>query len=116
MLKTIVRSNPGFLLVKNGAILGKWSYRDFSSLDQLDPQITELIGNASTPMDDEAQMLIDAGVYDDFSFDVVEFDHYMSRLVLQEGKAKREEGVALAFILAILLVLLLSGYISPVKV
>jgi hypothetical protein len=116
MLKTIVRSNPGFMLVRNGAILGKWSYRDFPSLDQLDPQISELIGNASAPMDDEAQMLMDAGVYDEFSFNVVEFDDYLPKLVLNEGSAKREEGVALAFILAILAVLLLSGYIAPVKV
>jgi len=116
MLKTIVRSNPGFMLVKNGAILGKWSYRDLPSLDQLDPQITELIGNASAPMDDEAQMLMDAGVYDEFSFDVIEFDSYLPGLVLKEGAAKRDKGVSLAFILSMLVVLLLSGYISQVKV
>ncbi|MCD4710965.1 MAG: DoxX family protein [Bacteroidales bacterium] len=116
MLKTIVRSNPGFMLVKNGAILGKWGYRDFPSLEQLDPHWPELIGNASAPLDKEAQLLMDAGVYDDFSFDVVEFDRFIPELLLNEGAANREEGVTLAFILALLMLFLISGYISPVKV
>lgn len=116
MLKTIVRSNPGFMLLKNGVILGKWSYRDFPTLDELDPQISELIGNASAPMDEEVQMLMDAGVYDEFSFDVVDFDGLLPELILNEGAAKREKGVALAFLLALIVALLLSGYISPVKV
>lgn len=116
MLKTIVRSNPGFMLLKNGVILGKWSYRDFPTLDELDPQISELIGNASAPMDEEVQMLMDAGVYDEFSFDVVDFDGLLPELILNEGAAKREKGVALSFLLALIVALLLSGYISPVKV
>jgi len=28
-LKTIVRANPGIVLLKQGTILGKWNYRDF---------------------------------------------------------------------------------------
>ncbi|MCK4880705.1 MAG: hypothetical protein KAS82_08600, partial [Bacteroidales bacterium] len=116
MLKTIVRSNPGFILVKNGVILGKWGYRDFPCLEQLDPQWSELIGNASAPLDEEAQLLMDAGVLDEISFDVVEFDRLIPELLLKEGAAKCEEGVTLAFILALLMLFLLSGYISPVKV
>jgi len=31
-LKTIIRANPGLVLLKEGTILGKWHYRDFSVL------------------------------------------------------------------------------------
>jgi len=34
-LKTIVRSNPGLLLLKNGTILGKWHYRDMPHIQDL---------------------------------------------------------------------------------
>jgi len=116
MIKTIVRSNPGFMLVKNGTILGKWAFRDFPLLEQLDPQWPELIGNASAPLDEETQLLMDAGAFDDFSFDVVEFDHFVPELLLNDGAKKREKGVGLAFILALMTVFLLSGYISRVRV
>lgn len=115
MLKTIVRSNPGFMLIHKGAILGKWAFRDFPSLEQLDPNWPELIGNASAPMDEEQQMLMEAGAYEGFSFDVVEFDHFVPDLVLKDGAKKREEGAGLAFILLILTVVLLSGYLSPLR-
>jgi hypothetical protein len=115
MLKTIVRSNPGFMLVKNGIILGKWAYRDFPLLEQLDPHWSELIGNASAPLDEEAQLLKDAGAYEEFSFDMVEFDHFIPELLLNEGARKRENGVSLAFIMTLMMVVLLSAYISPVK-
>ena len=116
MIKTIVRSNPGFMLLKNGAILGKWAFMDFPLLEQLDPNWSELIGNASAQLDEETQLLIDAGAFEDFSFDVVEFDHFVPKLLLNEGAKKREKGVSLAFILALMTVLLLSAYISPVRV
>ncbi len=115
MLKTIVRSNPGFMLIKNGAILGKWAFRDFPFLEQLDPNWSELIGNASAPMDEEQQMLMEAGAYEGISFDVIEFDHFVPDLVFKDGAKKREEGAGLAFILLIMVVVLLSGYISPLR-
>jgi uncharacterized membrane protein YphA (DoxX/SURF4 family) len=32
-LKTIVRANPGLLLIKNGTIVGKWHYNDMRKID-----------------------------------------------------------------------------------
>ncbi|MGB4654094.1 MAG: BT_3928 family protein [Bacteroidales bacterium] len=35
ILKTMVRSNPGFMLLKEGVVIKKWSYRDFPNYDEL---------------------------------------------------------------------------------
>jgi uncharacterized membrane protein YphA (DoxX/SURF4 family) len=108
MLKTIVRSNPGFVLVKNGTIIGKWGYRDFPPLDELDSRWTELIGNASAPMDGE--------IYDEFSFDVLDFESIIPKLLYKVDADRREQGVSLTFIITVILVLLFSGLVSRVKV
>ena len=34
-LKTIVRSNPGMLWLKEGTIVGKWHYNDFPDSENL---------------------------------------------------------------------------------
>jgi len=111
MLKTIVRSNPGFILLKNGCIMGKWGWRDFPRVEKLLPEWPELIGNASAPMDEEAQLLMEAGVFEDFSFDVMEFDQFLPDLILKKGALKQERGVIIAFILSALLLMLLSEYL-----
>jgi len=36
VLKTIIRSNPGLLLIQNGAILDKWHHNDLPAFDNLD--------------------------------------------------------------------------------
>lgn len=111
MLKTIVRSNPGFILLKNGAIMGKWGWRDFPTVEMLLPEWPELIGNASAPMDEEAQLLREAGVFGDFSFDVMEFDQFIPDMILKKGAMKQEGGAIIAFILGVLLLMLLSEYL-----
>jgi len=35
ILKTMVRSNPGLILLKNGKVLAKWGYRDFPSYEEV---------------------------------------------------------------------------------
>jgi hypothetical protein len=111
MLKTIVRSNPGFVLLKDGAIYGKWGWRDFPTVEELLPEWPELIGNASAPMDEEAQLLMEAGVYEDFSFAVMDFDSFIPDLLLIEGVKKQERGIVAGFILGVLLLMLLSEYL-----
>jgi hypothetical protein len=115
MLKTVVRSNPGFLLLRNGVIVGKWSYRDFPAIEELNPDWAELIGNAAVPIDEETQMLIEAGVYDDFSFDVIDFDPVISSYILEQSENRKERRMAVIFALGVLLVLLISASISPVR-
>jgi uncharacterized membrane protein YphA (DoxX/SURF4 family) len=115
MLKTIVRSNPGFVLLKHGTIIGKWGCRDFPAIEDLDPQWTELIGNASAPMDEEAQMLMEAGIYEEFSFDVLDFDHFAAGLIFEKEMKKKELGVIIAFIMGVLILMLLSRFISPIN-
>ena len=115
MLKTMVRSNPGFLLIKNGIIVGKWGSHDFPAMEEIEPGWTELIGNASAPMDEEAQALMEAGVYEEFSFDVLEFDQFSSELVFKKEKEKGERRTVIAFMMGVAIVLLLSQFISPSK-
>lgn len=115
MLKTIVRSNPGFMLLKNGIIIGKWGYRDFPAIEELDPEWAELIGNASTPMDEEAQLLQEAGIYEEFSFDVMDFDRFTPGLIFINEKEKRERSVVISFVMGLIILVLLSRFISPIK-
>ena len=35
MIKTIIRSNPGFLLLREGRIIKKWSYRSFPGSEEI---------------------------------------------------------------------------------
>jgi len=42
-LKTIIRSNPGLLLIKNGTIMGKWHYNDFPAIEEMDKGLTSFV-------------------------------------------------------------------------
>ncbi len=115
MLKTIVRSNPGFVLLKNGIIVGKWGSMDFPAIGEVDPQWPELIGNASAPMDEEAQLLMEAGVYNDFSFDVIDFEQATPGLLFERSAYFMERWVVISFIMGITILLLLSQFVSRIK-
>ena len=42
-LKTIVRSNPGLVLIKDGVILGKWSYKNFPTKKMLQKDFLQMV-------------------------------------------------------------------------
>ncbi len=115
MLKTVVRSNPGFVLIRNGVIVGKWGHRDFPAVDQMEPGWTELIGNAAVPLGQEEQLLMEAGVYEEFSFGVIDFDRMITGYLAGSHQAKKERTVLLVFILSVLLILGLSHLIRPLR-
>lgn len=115
MLKTMVRSNPGFILISNGNILGKWGFRDFPTLSELDPSLPEKLENAASPMSDEEELLMEAGVFEGFSFGVLEFDSYVPDLIYKKGAKALEKGVLISFILGIVGLLALSALIVPIE-
>ena len=41
VLKTIVRSNPGMIILKKGTILKKYHFNDFPKPEELDSQLAE---------------------------------------------------------------------------
>jgi uncharacterized membrane protein YphA (DoxX/SURF4 family) len=115
MLKTVVRSNPGFILIRNGVIVGKWSNRDFPRVGDLNPDWAELIGNAAVPLDEETQMLMEAGIYEHFSFDVVDFDPVITSKLLERSEGIKEGSMAVIFVLVIILLILFAHRIAPIR-
>lgn len=41
-LKTVIRANPGFLLLHNGTVMAKWSHRDIPDKEELNGDLTAL--------------------------------------------------------------------------
>ncbi len=39
MLKTMIRSNPGVVLLRKGTIMGKWNFRDFPTYEKLEARL-----------------------------------------------------------------------------
>ena len=42
VLKTMIRSNPGLILMQNGTVTGKWHYNDVPDVEEIKTQITQI--------------------------------------------------------------------------
>jgi hypothetical protein len=107
MLKTVVRSNPGFVLLKNGIILGKWSYRDLPPVSDWGADWNELIEQNSVAQDPEIEMMIQEGLLEDFNWNVIDFEEEALPVVMERLSGQSEARVWAVYILTVLLLLIL---------
>ena len=80
-----------------------------------DTTLIEKLENAAAPISEEEQLLMEAGVYEGFSFGILEFSSYVPNMVYKKGASAIEKGVIISFILGIAVLIALAGLISPIE-
>ena len=61
-LKTIIRSNPGLMLMKDGTIINKWHYRDFPKASELQLPLEESVVGKIPRKNNMLKMMILTGI------------------------------------------------------
>jgi hypothetical protein len=114
MLKTMVRSNPGFFLLKNGTIIAKWSWRDFPTIEQWNKDWPELLQHYTEEQDPEITMLIEEGLMEELNWDLLDFDRTANRIVSLRH-TNRADGNAWTIYIIIIVFVLLGLQLIPAK-
>ncbi len=107
MLKTVVRSNPGFVLLKNGIIIAKWAHRDFPKIEEWESSWIDLIDQFEAEQDPEILMLIEEGYMDVIQWDIIDFDKSALQIVAEKNSKSLAMKNWMIFYISIILLLIL---------
>jgi uncharacterized membrane protein YphA (DoxX/SURF4 family) len=114
MLKTMVRSNPGFFLLKNGTIIAKWSWRDFPTIEEWNKDWPEVLQQYTEEQDPEIMMLIEEGLMEELEWDLIDFDRSANRIV-SIRHTNRADGNAWVIYITIIAFVVLGLQLIPAR-